>query len=253
EIRCVMFYGNEIEKPFPAYQVYKGNVFQLVDQAVDFVLSRINLFVGDRKQSVDVPVRYEIPRSAISEAIVNAIAHRDYTSNGSVQIMLFRNRLEVWNPGQLPLHLSIDKLKKTHGSYPTNPLLAEPLYLAGYIERLGTGIPDMINRCIEAGLAEPEFFQEDSFKVILWRKLEKIEQLTEQVNRLILVMEELPFSLNELMLKLELKHRPTFMYNYLKPALENNWMEMTNPETPNNPNQRYRLTKQGMILKAGLK
>ena len=257
EIRCVMFYGNEVEKPFPVYQVYKGNVFQLVDQAVDFILSRINLFVGDRKQSVDVPVRYEIPRAAISEAIVNAIAHRDYTSNGSVQIMLFRNRLEVWNPGQLPIHLSIDNLKRPHGSYPTNPLLAEPLYLAGYIERLGTGIPDMINQCIKAGLAEPEFFQEDSFKVILWRKSEKTEQPTEQpteqVNRLILIMEDIPFSLNELMGKLELKHRPTFMYNYLKPALENKWIEMTNPETPNNPNQRYRLTKQGILLKAGLK
>ena len=256
EIRCVMFYGNEIEKPIPAYHVYKGNVFQLVDQAVDFVLSRINLFVGDRSQSVDVPVHYEIPRTAIAEAIVNAVAHRDYTSNGSVQVMLFRNRLEVWNPGQLPHQLSIANLKKPHGSFPPNPLIAEPLYLAGYIERLGTGIPDMVSRCIEAGLTEPEFYQEESFKAILWRKSEKTEQPTEQpteqVNRLILVMEDLPFSLNELMEKLELKHRPTFMYNYLKPALENKWIEMTKPESPNNPNQRYRLTQKGIILKSDL-
>jgi hypothetical protein len=53
--------------------------------------------------------------------------------------------------------------------------------------------------------------------------------------------------------KLELKHRPTFMYNYLKPALENKWIEMTKPESPNNPNQRYRLTQKGMILKSDLK
>jgi len=251
-----MFHGYEIEKPIPAYQVYKGNVFQLVDQAVDFVLSRIDLFVGDRSQSVDVPVHYEIPRTAIAEAIVNAVAHRDYTSNGSVQVMLFRNRLEVWNPGRLPYQLSIAKLKKPHGSFPPNPLLAEPLYLAGYIERLGTGIPDMVSRCIEAGLSEPEFYQEESFKAILWRKSDKTEQPTEQpteqVNRLILVMKNLPLSLNELMEKLELKHRPTFMYNYLKPALENKWIEMTIPETPNSPNQRYRLTLKGMKLKTDM-
>ena len=256
EIRCVMFHGYEIEKPIPAYQVYKGNVFQLVDQAVDFVLSRIDLFVGDRSQSVDVPVHYEIPRTAIAEAIVNAVAHRDYTSNGSVQVMLFRNRLEVWNPGRLPYQLSIAKLKKPHGSFPPNPLLAEPLYLAGYIERLGTGIPDMIKRCMEAGLAEPEFYQEESFKVILWRKSQKTEQATEQateqVNRLILVMEESPFSLIDLMEKLELKHRPSFMYNYLKPALDNKWIEMTIPETPNSPKQRYRITVKGMKLKADM-
>jgi predicted HTH transcriptional regulator len=44
EVRCVQFHGNEIVKPIPAYQVYKGDVFQLVNQAADFILSRINVF-----------------------------------------------------------------------------------------------------------------------------------------------------------------------------------------------------------------
>ncbi len=174
EVRCAMFHGNEISKPIPSYQIYKGNLFQMVDQAVDFVLSRIDLFVGDRSQSVDVPVYYEIPRNALAEAIVNAVAHRDYTSNGSVQVMLFRNRIEIWNPGQLPFHLTIPKLKKPHGSFPANPLIAESLYLAGYIERMGTGIPDMIKACLSAGLKEPELVQDESFKTILWRKVEPI-------------------------------------------------------------------------------
>jgi hypothetical protein len=152
EIRCVLFHGNEIRKPIPSYQVYKGNVFEQVNQAVDFVLSRINLSVDDRSKSVEVPVEYEIPRAAVAEAIVNAVAHRDYSSTSSVQVMLFRNRLEVWNPGDLPSFLSIPKLKKAHGSFPPNPLLAEPLYLAGFIERLGTGIPDMVKACLSAGL-----------------------------------------------------------------------------------------------------
>ncbi|TNF46288.1 MAG: transcriptional regulator, partial [Bacteroidetes bacterium] len=185
----------------------------------------------------------------------------DYTSNGSVQVMLFRNRLEIWNPGQLPHQLSIADLKKPHGSFPPNPLIAEPLYLAGYIERLGTGIPDMISRCIDAGLSEPEFYQEESFKAVIRRKSEiavqateqvteqVTEQATEQVSKLIRIMEDLPFSLSDLMQKLELKHRPTFLYNYLKPALENKWIEMTNPESPNSPNQRYRITTKGKELK----
>jgi hypothetical protein len=48
----------------------------------------------------------------------------------------------VWNPGQLSYHLTIPKPKKPHGLFPTNLLLTESLYLAGYIERMGTGIPD---------------------------------------------------------------------------------------------------------------
>jgi ATP-dependent DNA helicase RecG len=265
ELRCALFHGNEIMKPIPSYQAYKGDLFSLIDQAVDFVLSRIDLYVGDRSRSVDVPVHYELPPSAVTEAIVNGVAHRDYTSNGSVQVMLFRNRLEVWNPGQLPFHLSIAKLKKPHGSFPANPLIAESLYLAGYIERMGTGIPDMIKSCLNEGLSEPELVQEESFKTLLWRKVKAIgdvggeeteqatEQPTEQVCKLVIIMESIPTSLADLMEMLSLKHRPSFLYSYLHPALNRQWIEMTNPENPNSPNQKYRLTDKGKDLQQKLK
>ena len=100
---------------------------------------------------------HEIPPAVVREAIVNAVAHRDRTSNGSVQVMLFSEWLEVWNPGTLPPSLTLEKLRHPHGSVPGNPLLAEPLYLTQYIERMGTGTGDMIKRCRDAGLTGPEF------------------------------------------------------------------------------------------------
>lgn len=114
EIKCLQFYGNEITKPIPSYQVYHGNVFQLIDQAVDFVMSRIDVRIGTRDKKTDVDVDYELPLGAVRETIVNAVTHRDYTSNGSVQVMLFRNRLEVWNPGTLPYGLTPAKLLLPH-------------------------------------------------------------------------------------------------------------------------------------------
>jgi len=102
--------------------------------------------------------------------IVNAVAHRDYTSNGSVQVMLFSDRLEVWNPGALPPSLTLDKLRKPHSSVPANPLLAESLYLAKYIERMGTGTGDMIQDCRNAGLPEPDFSLTDGFVTTVHRK-----------------------------------------------------------------------------------
>ena len=72
EIKCAHFHGVDIVKPIPAYQVYKGDVFQLVNQAVDFVLSKIDVSVGTRDVSTQVPISYELPRAAVSEAIVNA-------------------------------------------------------------------------------------------------------------------------------------------------------------------------------------
>ena len=147
EIKCAHFHGTEVHKPIPFYQVYKGTAFDLVDLAVDFVLSKIDLAVGTREHSTQAPVAYEMPPEVVREAIVNAVAHRDYTSNGSVQVMLFSDRLEVWNPGTLPPSLTLEKLRHPHGSVPGNPLLAEPLYLTKYIERMGTGTGDMIMRC----------------------------------------------------------------------------------------------------------
>ena len=83
--------------------------------------------------------------------------------------MLFSDRLEVWNPGALPPSLTLEKLRSAHGSVPGNPLLAEPMYLTRYIERMGTGIGDMIQRCREAGLPEPEFAVTDGFQTVIRR------------------------------------------------------------------------------------
>ena len=169
-VKCLHFHGTEVRKPIPSHQVYRGTVFELIDQAVDFVMSKINRAVGTRAESNTAPVSYELPREAVAEAIVNAVAHRDYASNASVQVMLFSDRLEVWNPGELPAPLTPDRLTKPHASIPRNPLLANPLFLAGYAEHAGTGTLDMIARCREAGLQAPEFRQDGgSFIQTLWR------------------------------------------------------------------------------------
>ena len=184
EIRCAHFHGFEVTKPIPSYQVYKGDVFQMVAQAVDFVLSKIDLYIGERDKSATVDVRYELPIQAVTEAVVNAVAHRDYTSNGSVQVMLFKDRLEICNPGSLPYGLTTAKLLLPHNSMPANPLLAEPMYLRGSIERMGTGTGDIVKRCLEMGLPTPVFFQEEDFRVVLYRAVIETPEATPQVNHL---------------------------------------------------------------------
>jgi len=105
------------------------------------------------------PVDYELPREAVGEAIVNAVAHPDYASNASVQVMLFADRLEVWNPGELPPSLTLDELRRPHASIPRNPLIAEPIFSRPLRGEGGDRHPDMISRCREAGLLLPEFRQ----------------------------------------------------------------------------------------------
>jgi predicted HTH transcriptional regulator len=170
EVKCMHFHRTEIRKPIPSYQIYKGTVFDLVDQATDFVMSKITRTVGTRAQGPEAPVEYELPERAVAEAIVNAVAHRDYASNASVQVSLFSDRLEIWNPGELPPPLTMERLRVPHPSIPRNPLIADPLFLARYIEKAGTGTLDMIALLREAGLPEPEFRQDGGmFVQTLWR------------------------------------------------------------------------------------
>jgi len=69
--------------------IYKGTVFELVDQSLDFVLSRIARSIGTRTEGPTAPATYEVPPEAVGETIINAVAHRDSASNASVQVMLF--------------------------------------------------------------------------------------------------------------------------------------------------------------------
>ncbi len=262
EIKCAHFHGTEVRKPIPFYQVYKGTAFDLVDQAVDFVLSKINLAVGTREHATQAPVAYEIPPEVVREAIVDAVAHRDYTGNGSVQVMLFSDRLEVWNPGTLPPSLTLEKLRHPHGSVPGNPLLAEPLYLTKYIERMGTGTGDMIRRCRHAGLAEPEFTLPDGFVITIRRKParafaavggqvrgEVAGEVTGEVRKLVSVCRD-AMTRKKLQESLLLRGEENFRKLYLVPALEAGYIEMTIPDKPNSRPQKYRLTAQGKALLA---
>ncbi|HBJ86587.1 MAG TPA: transcriptional regulator, partial [Verrucomicrobiales bacterium] len=60
EVKCAHYHGTETAKPIPSLQIYKGTVFDLVDQAVDFVMSKLNLSVGTRASSIQAPSEYEI-------------------------------------------------------------------------------------------------------------------------------------------------------------------------------------------------
>ena len=95
------FHGTEIQRPVPFYRIFKGNLFEQVDRAENFVLSVLNRSVGTRELSARAPAAHEIPPAVIREAIVNAVAHRDYTSAAAVQVSVFADRVER-NPGLLP-------------------------------------------------------------------------------------------------------------------------------------------------------
>lgn len=212
-------------------------------------------------------MKYEISREVVTEAIVNAVAHRDYTSNGSVQVMLFSDRLEVWNLGRLPSSLPLEKLRVAHGLVPGNPLLAESLYLTNYIERMGTGTRDMIRRYVAAELPAPEFAVTDGFVATVRRKVALVSEkyqgakytgqvtgegtgevageVTGEVCRLLQVLKKVPLTRIEAQAALRIKGQANFRDRYLGPALEAGLIEMTILDKPRSRNQKYRIKETG--------
>lgn len=180
EVKCVQLPSTEVEKPFTSYHIYDSNLFDQVDKAVAFVLDAIRLPVIQQEHTAQVSRPYEIPIFAIQEAIVNAVAHRDYDATSGVQVMLFLDRVEVWNSGRLPSRLKLSDLKKPHTSFPNNPLIAGAFYFANYIQRVGSGTVEMVKQCKAQGLPEPEFvsIRNDEFRVILPRDVLTGEVLT---------------------------------------------------------------------------
>jgi len=159
-------------KPFSSYHIYEEeNLFEQIDKAVAFVLDAIKFPVIQQSHTVQVARPREIPEFAIHEAIVNAVAHRDYNTTSSVQVMVFLDRVEIWNSGTLPGNLKIEDLKKPHSSHPSNPTLANVLYFGDYIQQVGSGTTEMVRQCKKHGLPEPEFVSVRNleFKTILAR------------------------------------------------------------------------------------
>ncbi len=260
-VKCAHFPTKEMLKPMLSYQMYGGNIFRLVDQSVEYVASRIDAGVGERIHSAAIDVEYELPLQAVREAIVNAVVHRDYMSTASVQVMLFRDRLEVWNPGGLPMGMTIEKLNEKHRSMPVNPTLAYPVYLAGYIEQLGTGTTDLIQRCENKGLRRPEFKQDNDFEITLWRPEKEYNslagdqvtdqvstQVSTQVRKFILALKGDTCSLSEIQGSLGIRTREYVRKNMIVPAIEAGYLAMRYPDKPNSSNQAYFLTPKGLEL-----
>ena len=78
------------------------------------------------------------------------------------------------------IRVFISSVQREFASEPTNPVIAHPLFLAGYIEHLGTGTTDMITACEQYGLRTPEFHQAEDFRTVIYRK-EKVSDLGENV------------------------------------------------------------------------
>lgn len=169
-----------------------GSLFQQLDQVMQLfrqylqVRFEIPTQAGD-KTGIEAIQRREIwdfPLDALREAVINALIHRDYMSQATIDIRVYDDEVIISNPGALPEGLTIEDLKQEeHDSLPRNPLIAQIFYYASLVERWGSGTTRMIHACQAQGLPDPEFTTKShQFKITFRQYLTDKDLLAKGLN-----------------------------------------------------------------------
>lgn len=146
-----------------------GNLFEQVEKTIDLLFTKyIKAIIS--YEGIHRIETYEYPKEALREALLNAIAHKDYSSGIPIQISVYKDKIMFWNDGQLPENWTVENLIKKHSSKPYNPDIANAFFRIGYIESWGRGTIKIIEKCKEAGLPTPKYYYEASDFWIEFRK-----------------------------------------------------------------------------------
>lgn len=162
EIKMARFKGLTRREIIDSKEI-TGSIYKMLDDVEIFFKRNTRLankIVGFKR--VDIP---EYPYEAIREALINAVAHRDYDKNESpIMFSIFDDRIEISNPGGLLPGFNIDKIEGKHAARnkKISAIFKETKYMEGY----GTGITKMKELMKEHGLNEPKFEEEGNFFVV---------------------------------------------------------------------------------------
>jgi len=184
---AILVFGKEPQRPLSQSAVHCGRFkidkTQILDDLmietdlisqVDEVIKFITRHISVRYEFEGKPKRKEIweyPLEALREAVINAVVHRDYSISSNVQVEIYDDRIEIWNPGGLLPGITVEDLyKKEHKSVTRNKLIAQIFYDIGYIEKYGSGTIKIINLCKQNGLPSPEFKEVFGGFSIIFRK-----------------------------------------------------------------------------------
>ena len=281
-----------------------------------------------RVAAIKNPARIDIPQyamNAVFEAVVNAVAHRDYSISGSkIRLHMFSDRLEIYSPGGLPNSLSLDEIGERQFS--RNELICTCLSRCPIKERFtdvkrvrimdkrGEGVPVILSASGRLSGVRPEYRllgesellltissapvdDREKLREIVLKKNTQVRgevkgqvdettdvatevvpkttevggevrgrvgktteattevrlettEVTAQVKELLLELKG-EMSVDEMRQRVHIADREDFRKRYLAPALADGYVEMTQPNSPRSPTQKYRITEKGRLVADG--
>ncbi|MDP2921212.1 MAG: ATP-binding protein [Candidatus Omnitrophota bacterium] len=172
---------------------FGGNIFELLKESEKYISERINWRVQFGKlEREEIP---EVPLKAIREALVNSLCHRDYANPKGNEIAIFKDRVEIYNPGDFPEgYTPEDFIKGKERSILRNPLIAETIYKSKDIEKWGSGLKRIYDECRAAGVPVELEALKSGFVVTFYRPKTEVKQKTVEktVEKILALIKENP-------------------------------------------------------------
>jgi ATP-dependent DNA helicase RecG len=134
--------GTDIAMPPADKKDIKGKISDIIEDARWY----LRLYLREEHEIADFQseLKPELPDAALREAIVNAVAHRDYTMSASIRLLIFKNRIEIRTPGKLPNGVIIESIKIGGSHVLRNPTIYNLLARMGLVTDLGSGVRRII-------------------------------------------------------------------------------------------------------------
>ncbi|MHB8811064.1 MAG: ATP-binding protein [Desulfobulbaceae bacterium] len=262
DVACALFLGTDKVRILDR-RGFDRDVFSMIDEVVAYILSKIN--VEYIIKHVKREERPELPEEALREAVVNALAHRDYRSTANVQVYIFKDRVEIVSPGGLPAGMT--KADLGVKSIPRNPLLFSMLHRMEAVEHIGSGIKRIRNLCREYGVTEPRIevsehwftmifprpeLQADRAQVATQPELQPESRPELQpeslATRILILLKDNPLSKSDLAARLGQKSVSGQLNKVIRQLLADEHVELTIPDKPASRLQKYRITLKGQEL-----
>lgn len=252
-ITAVVVPGTEIGDTGPNHERFidnqriDGRIPQMLEDAIAFVRrnTRTATIIDQYGKRNDKP---EYPLLAVREIILNALIHRDYsmhTDASPIRLILYRDRIEIENPGGLYGRTRLSDLGKLAADT-RNPFIAGALEVLIDTENRFSGIPTIMNEMMKAGLKPPSFTDSHGrFKVTLYNGQPKDTIIREDLGSYmdtterILVFCRTPRSREEIASFLRMDSPYYVITRYVNPLIESNKIRMTLPEKPKSKHQRF--------------
>ena len=175
-LRLARFFGTD-KNEFIDNQQAEGNFFELLDAGMAFFFKHLSL--SGKISSLMREEHLEIPHTALREALINALCHRQWERhNLTIGIAIYDDRIEISNPGIFPPEITPENIKLPHDSYPYNPTLAKVLYKTTFLENWGSGAKRIIKACRDQNVPEPEWSINGSFVTVTFQRPETRQQKT---------------------------------------------------------------------------